>query len=280
MAARQQRSVPTVVVARTPTLGKEADFERWLRRLAAAARAAPGHVAADIQAPDTTHPGQWVIIYQFSSMDSLNEWLDSDERATFMAEGEGLCVGDAQEQVIALPHAAAPITAVASFRVPSEHEDRFTDFNQRMLECLSQAPGYVSSEFFEPVPDVQPDTVIVFSFDTRAHLDQWLTSETRGELVREIDQYIEGERTVNVVGGFGGWFARAELVEPRRWKQAAVVLLALYPTVLILTVVRGWLLPDVGLILGVLIGNIAGVAILTWVLMPPLTTALAGWLRR
>ena len=51
-------------------------------------------------------------------------------------------------------------------------------------------------------------------------------------------------------------------------------------TALALTLVRRWLLPDVGLVLGVLLGNVFGVIILSWVLMPVLTRWLDGWLRR
>ena len=67
----------------------------------------------------------------------------------------------------------------------------------------------------------------------------------------------------------------------KKWKQAAVVLLALYPTVLVLNELFGWLLPeDTPYLLAVLIGNIAGVAILSWILMPRLTGWLDRWLRR
>ena len=85
---------------------------------------------------------------------------------------------------------------------------------------------------------------------------------------------------VNVVGGFGGWFS----LGPRpvkTWKQAAGVLPALYPTVLVLNELFDWLLPeDVPYLLAVLVGNIAGVTVLSWILMPRLTSWLDGWLRR
>ena len=58
--------MPTVVVARTPAPGHEVEFEAWLRRLVAAARHQPGHVHSDIQPPNDVHPGEWVILYQFT----------------------------------------------------------------------------------------------------------------------------------------------------------------------------------------------------------------------
>ena len=42
-----------------------------------------------------------------------------------------------------------------------------------------------------------------------------------------------------------------------------------------------WVAPDVHWVLGVLIGNVVGVAALTWLLMPlPYACWFAAWLRR
>jgi antibiotic biosynthesis monooxygenase (ABM) superfamily enzyme len=274
------RSTPTVVVARTPVSGREREFERWLRRLAAAARLADGHVQSEVQPPDAAHPGEWVTVYQFRDAASLSAWLTSPERDALIVDGHDLQLGAEREQVLALADEDDPVTAVASFRVTPGHEHRYDEFHGRLVERLAAFPGFLRSELFRPVAGVQDDTVVVFSFDTREHLDTWLESDARAEMLREIDEYIEGDRTLNVVGGFGGWFGGPGAAEVKRWKQAAVVLLALFPTVLLLTVVRQWLLPDVGLVLGVLIGNVFGVAILSWVLMPVLTDWFDGWLRR
>ena len=79
---------------------------------------------------------------------------------------------------------------------------------------------------------------------------------------------------------FAGWFGTAGTSPVKRWKQAALVLLALYPTSLLLTKVRGWVLPDVHWVFGVLFANVLGIIALTWVLMPFLTSRLARWLER
>ncbi len=133
---------------------------------------------------------------------------------------------------------------------------------------------------FPPIDGVQDETVVVFAFDTREHLDAWLDSDARRIMLEEIDPYIEGERTINVVGGFAGWFGGPGMAHVKTWKQAAIVLLALFPTTLVLTALRQWLVPDVHWVLGVLIGNVLGVIALTWLLMPWLTRLFAGWLRR
>jgi uncharacterized protein len=273
------RHTPTVIVARTAAPGRERQFQRWLKRLVDAASEAPGYVAADIQEPNALHPDEWVVVYRFRDADRLTAWLDSAERAALMAEGADLSIGDAREQVVALVREREPVTAVSSVRVRPGEEDAYRRLHQQVLERLQTFEGFLHSDLYEPVEGVQDDTVVVFAFDTREHLDRWLRSDQRREILEEMDQLVESGRTVNVVGGFAGWFG-ADGSEVKRWKQAGVVLLALFPTALGLTVLREALLPGLPLVPAVFVTNVAGVAILSWVLMPLLTRRLDGWLRR
>ncbi len=272
--------MPTVVVARTPRPGREREFERWLRKLAATAHQAPGHIRSDVQPPTEVHPGEWVIVYQFRDAASLEAWLTSAERDALVADGHHLLEGSEREQVFALAEEHDPVTAVASFRVAPGNEHRYAEFHERLVERLSAFPGFLRSELFEPVEGVQDDTVVVFSFDSRSHLDRWLESDERRTMLAEIDDSIEGDRTLNVVGGFGGWFGGPGSAEVKRWKQALVVLVALFPTALLLGTLRSWLLPDLSFVPAVLLSNVLGVIILSWLLMPFLTRLLADWLRR
>lgn len=235
---------------------------------------------SDVQPPDEVHPGEWVTVYQFENTDRLNAWLTSSTRVDIMLAGAELSVGEAREQIIALTSQTESVTAVASFRVKSGNEHRNAELQAELVDRMSTFPGYLRSEVFEPVPGVQDDTVVVFSFDSRERLDDWLCSDERQLLLREIEDSIDGARTLNVVGGFGGWFAERGAASVTTWKQASVVLLALFPTALTLTYLRRWLLPDIGVVGGVFIGNVLGVAILSWWLMPFLTRLLDDWLRR
>ena len=109
-----------------------------------------------------------------------------------------------------------------------------------------------------------------------------LESDSRREWLVRTDQLVEGNRTVNVVGGFGGWFpARPNQPEgPKRWKQSIAVFLALFPTSLIITLVRVEVTPNMNVVLGVFIGNVLGILALTYVLMPRVTRWLGSWLTR
>lgn len=274
-----------MVVARRAEPGREAEFEDWMHRLHTAAHDAPGHLRSDVRAPNERHPGEWMIVYQFDSVECLDEWLDSPVRAQLIDEGSDLVAGEPREQVVAMNLEPEPVTAVASFRLGSDGGERFAQFDRDVRAALTDFEGYLGSRVYEPVPGVQEDTVIAFSFDSRLHLDAWLDSEQRAELLAEIEPVVEGERVVNVVddlgSSFGGWFDGEPDQQPvKRWKQATIILVALFPTSLTLSSLRGWLLSDLSLVASVLGSNIIGIAVLTWFLMPYLTRVFDSWLRR
>jgi antibiotic biosynthesis monooxygenase (ABM) superfamily enzyme len=125
---------------------------------------------------------------------------------------------------------------------------------------------------------VQEHTVVVFAFDSRDHLDAWLDSDLRRQLVRRLEPLVEGERVLNVVGGFAGWFSAERPV--KRWKQAATVLVGIFPLSLAITLIRIRVAPDLPTVVAVLASNAIGVTLLTYFVMPRLTRLLAGWLRR
>lgn len=269
-----------MIVARRPRPGRERDFERWLHRITDAAARMPGHLGSELQPPGTEHPGEWVIVYQFASPDDLEGWIDSPVRSELLAEGAELTAGDARVQRLAMGAGENPVTAVASFAVRESAGAAFQRDYERLMESIRTFDGFLRAQLFPPVAGVQDETVIVFSFESREQLDRWLASEERRAGLARLDEHIEGERRVNVVGGFGGWFSLGPR-QVKTWKQAAVVLVALYPTVLVLNEILARVLPDdVPYLLAVLVGNIAGVAVLSWVLMPRLTAWLDGWLRR
>ncbi len=271
---------PTVIVARRFEPGRERDGERWLRRLSDAAAEMPGHVESTMQRPNVQHPGEWVIVYRFSSPENLDDWLTSTHRLELIEEGEQFLAGEAREQVIALADTAQTVTAVASFRVDPNAHPEFREWYRRVHDVVDRFDGFIRSELVEPVPGTQDETAIIFSFTSRETLDRWLDSAERRHILAEIEPVLESERTVNIVGGFAGWFPGSASAAPKRWKQGALVLLALYPTVMVLGVVRNQLYPGLADPLAVLVGNVGGVAILSWLLMPALTRRFDGWLRR
>ncbi len=276
-------AAPTVVVARRLLPGFEDRFREWDRRIRAAASSHDGFVNSEIQPPNPSHPGEWVTVYSFATVEQLDGWLRSDERAGLMSEVDVMLDGAAKEQRVAgMKMAPEPVTLVLSQRIDPGNVEVFVELHDEGVQHLRDFKGFLGSDLFPPVEGVQDEYVIVATFASRPDLDRWLQSDTRREWLDELELLIEGDRTLNVVGGFGGWFPAqaADTAGPKRWKQAVAVFIALFPTVLIITFVRGVIAPDMNVVLAVFVGNVLGIFALTYVLMPPLTRLLANWLTR
>ena len=278
----------TVVVARTARTGRDAQAQAWLDGLFAAARRAPGFAGGEVQPPGAQHPGEWVVVYEFESRRALTDWLASAERAAIRVDEHDVFVGPAREQIIAAGGHTRSVTGVSSFRLRTPDEDaaetsldpEFGRAYDELLEAIRPFPGFISCDLFPAEPGVQDEAIVVFSFESRAELDDWFASQERARVLARIEPLLDDSPTTNVVGGFAGWFAPVGGRAVPTWKQAALVLLALYPTALVIGALRDAVLPDLPGPVATLIGNAGGVLVLSWFLMPVLTRRFASWLRR
>lgn len=283
----------TVVVARTAYGDRQRQARAWLEEIVSLASESKGFVRADIQPPGPQHPDDWVVVYEFESAARLQAWLDSGERDSMVSAEPDLFDGEPREQIIATRNLDNSVNAVASFRLRSLDEeaprgildaatieDAFNAEYERFVSVISRFDGFLRCELFPAVPGVQEETVIVFSFEDRHSLDGWLESDERKEALMRLEPLFEADRTINIVGGFAGWFGQTDGRPIPTWKQASLILLALYPTALVIGYIRAWLLPGVSTPVATLIGNAGGVLVLSWWLMPWLTNRFSDWLRR
>lgn len=271
---------PTIVVSRRVIPGREREFERWNDRIRAAAERWPGHLGSEAQPPNEAHPDEWVIVYRFGTAEELENWMRSPERRALLDEGDRLLQEPVREQRIGQPRPDDAVTAIMTQRVRPDAWEAFRRAHAEITMVMRDFDGYLSCELVEPVPGVQEDHAVIFSFASRPHLDRWFESNERRRVLELITPLIEGKRTLNVIGGYAGWFAPTSGREPKRWKQAVAVLLALFPTTLTLSLLQRGLVPDIPWVLGLFISNILGIAVLTWLLMPVVTRILAPWLNR
>ena len=271
-------SAPTVIVSRRPAPGLEAEFGEWVESVSSTAATFPGHVGSEVQPPGVAHPADWVTVYRFDSQANLDRWLESPERASMMRVGDRLTAGPTREQRVA--RAAEAVTAVMSQRILPADLAGFKKAEAEIGAAMARFPGFISLEHSPPISGVQDDYVVSFTFASRADLDHWLESDSRRQVLRLVEPFIDGERTLNVIGGFGGWFVAEKEQAPKQWKQATAVLIALYPTTVTLSLVQQQFFPDVPWVPALFVSNVLGIAALTWLLMPPLTSLLSGWLER
>lgn len=164
--------------------------------------------------------------------------------------------------------------------VPAEHVDAFVAWQHAIAEAAAAFAGYQGSELYPPVAGTD-DWVLVIQFDDHAALQAWLDSPVRAERLAALPAELREHRLETMPAGFGSWVVDVAGRRPRvpHWKSFLLVLVGLYPTVMILSIVVAPRTEPLGLAVAVLVGNIASVAFLEWVGMPVLNRFLGPWLR-
>ncbi|MEU5018923.1 antibiotic biosynthesis monooxygenase [Streptomyces angustmyceticus] len=290
MSARASRGSAadsaTVVTSQKVREGRTDEYQRWQDRTNQAAREFEGFVGAEVYPPGPGEENEWVAVFQFSGMDRLTAWLDSGRRQALLDEARGLFEGPPTAEVLhgGTPAQPAPdvVTAVISHDVKPGSEQGFLNWQQKTLKAQEKAPGFMGSELFKPVEGVQEHWVVVFRFDSREHLDAWLASDVRAKLLKEGSRYFTSYDVRKVGSAFSGWFRfdRGRADVPPNWKQAMSVVLALYPTVMVLNLTVGVGLEKLTVreYIGLFLSNVLSVSALTWLLMPLVNRVFAFWL--
>ncbi|MET8211342.1 antibiotic biosynthesis monooxygenase [Streptomyces sp. NPDC005373] len=279
----------TVVTSQKVRAGLDEEYDRWQEKVNRAVRDFDGFKGTETYPPGTGEDHEWVVVFRFAGTDQLTAWLDSAARRELLAEGRALLDGTPTQEVLAGGHIEEPdreegVTAVISHDVRPGREQEFERWQKKVLREQEKYPGFMGTEFFKPVEGIQDHWVVVFRYDTREHLDAWLDSSNRERLLEEGRDYFASYEVRKVGTAFGGWFRfgsdEGEEVPPN-WKQAMTVVLALYPTVMVLNLTVGHEFDVLGVpgYLGLFFSNILSVSILTWLLMPLVNRALAFWLR-
>jgi uncharacterized protein len=277
----------TVVTSQKVRAGHVDEYQRWQAETNEAAREFMGFEGAEVYPPGAGSENEWVAVFRFSGIEYLTAWLESDRRRELLAEGQRLFEGTPTQEVLrgGAPAEQAPetVTAVISHVVEPGREEGFLRWQQKVLKAQEKSPGFMGSELFKPVEGVQERWVVVFRFDSRQHLEDWLASDTRSRLLEEGRDYFTSYDVRKVGSAFSGWFrfgAGAEDAAPPNWKQAMSVILALYPTVMVLNLTVGFELDSLGVpgYIGLFIGNVLSVSALTWLLMPLVNRTFAFWL--
>ena len=93
-------------------------------------------------------------------------------------------------------------TVIIGQRIRPGQDQAFEAWQLNMNREAAKYPGFIAAEINRPTA-VQSDWVIVYRFDSIAHVQAWLNSATRQELLLQAEPYFEGPGTQQVIGGAG-----------------------------------------------------------------------------
>jgi len=273
-------AVSTVRVRR----GEEGAFAVWLTELNETVASFSGYISAVVIPPVPPLQSDWVMVQRFQTIQQLGAWFASDARSSLLAKGTSLLVDEGTTNVIEAastePSPHDMVTEIITVSVKPGMEEAYRDWVDRIRQMEAKFPGYQGLQLQPPIPGLQEDWVSLLRFDTSEHLNAWLGSDARRAALREVEPFID-ERDQQVATAFSGWFTFGDVPGrvPPNWKQAMVVLLALFPVVMLELLYLSPLLRALDLAVATFIGNLLSVAALTWALVPWANRAFEWWLR-
>ncbi|PKW11425.1 hypothetical protein SAMN05428944_1357 [Streptomyces sp. 1222.5] len=94
---------------------------------------------------------------------------------------------------------ATAATAIIGQKVLPGMEREFEAWQENLNAAAARYPGFLGAEISPPTP-LQPDWLIVYRFDSVAHLQAWINSSTRQTYLDSGAQYFDGPATQKVVG--------------------------------------------------------------------------------
>lgn len=171
---------------------------------------------------------------------------------------------------------------IIEHKVKAGAEKRYEQWLGEILEHTKNAPGYLGREIFPPAATGEPYLVIV-RFRSKKDLQNWLVSKERQAAIERMrGEFEEGDKT-EIKAGIDVWFTpKSAARKPRPYKQFLLATAAIYPLSLLVPRVLTPLFefaPTLRhpLLAGLIITAII-VGLMTYLVMPFLTTRLREWL--
>ncbi len=283
-ATASDRQTATVVTNTRVRDGHDQEFEAWQAGMNDVISRFDGFVSREVLPPTPPDQLDWVIIQRFERAEQLKAWLESPQRTEMLAQIEPALEGDEAVNVFVGHEAEAggsqgPVTAVIMTNVMPGHENEFVRWHARVKERQSKYPGFLGCEVQSPTGMFQQEWVTLLRFDSKEHLDNWLESAERGQLLREAGEIIDRSTARQIRTSFEGWFRfGADHRPPPSWKQSAIVLLLLFPVVMLEITFLNPILRWMNVAPATFIGNMISVGLLAWPLVPLVSRAMQWWL--
>ena len=170
-----------------------------------------------------------------------------------------------------------PVKIVFERRVRPGAEPQFEQWACSFMTTASRFPGLQGSSAFNF--SSTGDYFILLRFASQAHLENWRNAPEVRALCKQADGVSTATDRHQVRTGLETWFALPSRsiapAVPPRWKMALVTWLALFPQVVLLSLLIPSALP---MLIRVALLTAVPVAMLTWLVMPRLSGLLHAWL--
>ncbi len=164
----------------------------------------------------------------------------------------------------------APAAFVISRVMRPGHEEAYGSWVDRVTAAAQAQDGFISAVRLDQAVGLHH---LVLHFDERPSLERWSEGAIYIALASEADAFSVG-LDQNDSGSVMS-FDLASEVAAKKWKTALVTWLGVVPTLLIVSSVVGWALPDVPRVLQQIVSSVLLTSALTWLILPK----VRGWSR-
>lgn len=272
----------TAIASHLVRADKAGEYQRAQNAITDAARKFPGFIGTEVLGPIPGLQAEWVAIFRLESNAAMKRWLSSQEHVQLAARIEA-CLSEPSHMLLLASDDSAepPVAMVFTHRVAKDKVEDYLAWRRKAIAAQTHYPGYLATEFFKPHGTFQNEWVDIVRYRSVEDLNRWMESEERQALLKELDPIVESMHA-HPLTGLESWFALnrgpgATVSGPPPWKQALTVLLALYPTVMVLTFLNP-LWRKLSIAEAMLIGNFLSVSLLTYLVMPRVSRFLSFWL--
>jgi uncharacterized protein len=278
-------SIPAVFLATFKVRSAHQDaFAAWQGRQNTVVSKFPGYISGDVIPPAKPGDNEWTIILNFENSDVLLKWQKSEERARLVAEVlplvEGGNLGEMMPEDNSASQPDTNVTQVILSKIKPGMEEAYREWSTRIQQAQAQYPGYRGTYIQPPNSGEAGNWTTMLRYDTSAHLEAWLASPERAELLRESKAFVENEELMRLRTSFPGWVPISPVTGkgPPDWKTATLVLLGLYPIVMLEMRFLSPHLSSLNPALATFIGNIGSVAATSFITMPLFVRWFGWWL--
>jgi antibiotic biosynthesis monooxygenase (ABM) superfamily enzyme len=175
-------------------------------------------------------------------------------------------------------------TAVVTHRIQDGKQTPYEDWLNEIGPICRGFAGHLDLQIIRPISGLTATYTVIIRFDTREHLENWITSQERKRLIEKARPLLVKGDDFFIRSGLDFWFTPegAKAKVPVRWKQFLVTWSAIYPLVLVIPLVIATVLRNLGVpydrFLDTLFDTVTIVFLMVYLVMPRYTKLIQRWL--
>lgn len=178
---------------------------------------------------------------------------------------------------------ADTVTLVVRHQVRQHHEQHYETWLRQIIDTASRCPGHLGVDVVRGRQAGFVNFTCVLRFDQLQHMQSWLDSEARTQLVAEVQPLLRAGDNTEILLGKDFWFRPDNAQQPPPlWKQACVTFLVILPLSLLVPLLWQPLFQRIpwlgGYVPSNLLITLSIVLLVVYLFMPMATRLFAAWL--